>query len=299
MIDDLLSALVQLFPPRDNTIQISAADDNELTLLVADTMARIGFGIQKVTTDQGAALLTTDKRAEEQSDDSSHTKHLRIDIGQISIGRAYSTTKARSVLPSSPYKLYGTRAAINLDTTLFGANSAMASTQYVAPIGLDEPLPLLSLIAPDIVQSTANENSSLPELTSVNSARVEVNNLHFGESAFGSVLNDYLIKDDLIVIFPNDSLTLGSENKLIIRQFMEGFIEQLDLVNVIGCSNGPTDAEMGNEGLALGRGKRVTDELLSIGVPREKILDQGCWAPSAGGKYPGRGVVLELWRVKG
>jgi len=298
MVDDLLSAIVQLFPPPVSTIQISAANNNELTLLVADTMAQSGFGIQKVTTDQGASLLTTETQTEEQSGNQSPIKQIRIDIGQVSIGRSYSLTNDQTVQPSSPFKVFGSRAKIDLDATLFGAVPAMTITQYVAPIKLDEPLPLLSLITPEVVQSSASGNTGEPELTSINSAKVEVTNLHFGESAFDSVLDNHLLEDNLTVIFPNDSLTLGNENKLIIRQFMKRFVEQLDLVSVVGCSNGPTNAEIGNVGLALGRGERVTDELLSLGVPRENILDQGCWAPSAGGKYPGRGVVLELWREK-
>lgn len=298
MIDDLLSAIVQIFPPIDSTVQISADEDNELTLLVADTMAQTGFGIQKVTTDQGASLLTTDTLADEQSDNSSPTKHLRIDIGEISIGRTYRVSNNRAIQPSSPFKVYGSRARIDPGTTLFGTSSTKANTQYQAPIRLNEPLPLLSLITPEIVQSAADKNVNSLELTSTNSAKVEINNLRFGESTFGSVLNNHLILDDLTVFFPNDSLILGNENKLLIREFMAVFIEQLDMVSVVGCSNGPTAVEIGNVGLALGRGERVTNELLSLGVPRERILDQGCWAPSVADKYPGRGVVLELWREK-
>ena len=298
MVDDLLSALVQLFPPRNSTIQISADDDSELTLLVADTMAHAGFAIQKVTTDQGTSLLTTDTQTKERSDNNLPTKHLRIDIGQISIGRTYSVKNGQTILPSSPFNVYGSRAKIDLGTTLFGTNSAKTNTQYLAPIRLNEPLPLLSLITPDIVQSASNNEPGLPELTSTNSAKVEINNLRFGESTFDSVLSNHLILDELTVLFPNDSLILGNENKLLIREFMAKFIEQLDLVSVVGCSNGPTAVDIGNVGLALGRGERVTNELLSLGVPREKILDQGCWAPSVAGKYPGRGVVLELWREK-
>jgi len=299
MVDDLLSALMQIFPPKDSTIQISAADDNELTLLVANTMAHAGFGMQKVSTDQGASLLTTDKRIEERTNNNLATTDIRIDVGEVSIGRTYSLDNEQTVQPISPFKVYGSRAVIDLGTTLFAKLSARASTQYVAPIVLDERMPLLSLITPDIVQSAANENTNSPELTSINSAKVEVNNLHFGESTFDSVLSNHLLINELTVIFPNDSLTLGNENKLLIRQFMEDSINGLDLVSVIGCSNGPTTAAIGNIGLALGRGERVTDELLSLGFPRDKILDQGCWAPSSGGDYPGRGVVLELWREKG
>ena len=296
MIDDLLSAIVQIFPPIDSTVQISAEDDNELTLLVADTMAHAGFGIQKVTTDQGTSLLTTDTQAGKQSDNGSPTKHLRIDIGQVSIGRTYRVSNNRAIQPSSSFKVYGSRARIDPGKTLFGTSMVEANTEYQAPIRLNEPLPLLSLITPEIVQSATNESASSPELTSTNSAKVEINNLRYGESTFDSILSNHQMLDDLTVLFPNDSLILGQENKLLIREFMAVFIERMDLVSVVGCSNGPTAVEIGNVGLALGRGERVTNELLSLGVPRERILDQGCWAPSAADKYPGRGVVLELWR---
>jgi len=300
MVNDLLSAAVQILPPYATTIQISSSNDNDLTLLVADAMARAGYGIQTVTADQGLSLLSTDIRTEEQLDSRSPIKHLRIDIGQVSIGRAYSLTTDRTIQPNSPFQLYGSRAPIEQDKTLFGATSTMASTEYLASIKIDEqtPKPLISLVTPDVFKSAAGEISNTPESTSINSAKVEINNLHFGESIFGSMLNDHMTIDDLIVWFPDDSTLLRNENKLLIRRFMDVFIEQLDLVSVIGCSNGPTASDLGNAGLALGRGERVIDELLSFGIPRDKILDQGCWAPSAGDKYPGRAVVLELWREK-
>ncbi len=298
MVNDLLSAIVQILPPIHTTVQISASNDDDLTLLVAETMARSGYGIQKVTTDQGTSLLSTDLQIEKQTNNSSPINNVKIDIGQVSVGRSYSFNTDQTIQPSSPFKVYGSRAPIEQSRVLFGADSQMASTEYLAPTKLDEPLPLLSLIAPEIVQSAVAENPGLPEMTSINSAKVEVNNLHYGESTFSSVLEGHLPIDKLTVVFPNDSITMGNENKLLIRRFIEVFIEQLDLVSVIGCSNGPTASALGNAGLALGRGERVTEELLSLGIPREKILDQGCWAPRAGNNYPGRGVVLELWREK-
>jgi len=98
-------------------------------------------------------------------------------------------------------------------------------------------------------------------------------------------------------VFGNDSMVLGSTNKSLIDQFVDNEIREGDVVSLIGCSNGPTSLEIGNEGLALGRAQRVTEALTSRGVPRENVLDEGCWAPvSAQDRFPNRGVVMELWR---
>ena len=93
-------------------------------------------------------------------------------------------------------------------------------------------------------------------------------------------------------------MVLGSRNKSLIDQLVENVLGEEDIVSLVGCSNGPTALEIGNEGLALGRAKRVTEALLARGVSREKVLDEGCWAPvaEAEDRFPSRGVVLELWR---
>ena len=299
MTNDLLSALVQILPPQETIIQVSASEDDELTMTVADALTTTGFPLQKVMTDQGSHLLSTQMQTE-QNQAGSTTRKLHINIGTVSISRSYTQSAENTVQPNSAFTVYGSTAPIDVQATLFGAGttaSASFPTEYAASNANVGPLPNLSLVTPEVVQRVVDSTVGAPDPTAFNSAQVEVNNLFYSQSTFSSILEDREAIDDLTVIFPNDSLTLGPENKLLIREFMQDFIEQKDVISLIGCSNGPTALAMGNEGLALGRAERVTDELITLGVPREKILDEGCWAPQGNIKeLPGRGVVLELYR---
>ena len=299
MTNDLLSAVVQILPPQDTIIQVSASEHDELTLTVADALTTTGFPLQKVMADQGANLLSTEMQTE-QNQAGSTSRRPRITIGSLSVSRSYMHSAENAIQPNSAFKVYGSTAPINVQATLFGAGTAATTslpTEYAAPIGVPESIPNLSLITPEVVQRVIDSTVGAPDPTAFNSAQVEVNNLFYSQSTFSSMLDERESVKDLTVIFPNDSLTLGPENKLLIREFMKDFVEQKDVVSLIGCSNGPTALAMGNEGLALGRAERVTDELITLGVPREKILDEGCWAPQGNIKeLPGRGVVLKLFR---
>ena len=301
MINDLLSALNQVLEPINTTVQISSSVNTPLYQMVASAFALNGFGVQKVSTDQGPMLVSTDVDTQVPVS-GQRTSRLRIGVGPLSISRSYAHESNDEVVPVSPFRLYGTRAPIDVTSTLFGSiqpdNAAITATEYVAPIGSDEPLPLISLITPELVQQVVAETTGAPAATSLNSSKVEINNLYFSDSTFASILDDYEQQESLTVVFPNDSIVMGDENKLLVRRFVERFDESKDVISLIGCSNGPTASDLGNVGLALGRAERVTVELVDLGVPREKILDEGCWAPEGNVKeFPGRGVVMELWRT--
>lgn len=299
MVRDLISALQQILSPVDTTVQVSSSDSSSASKLVAKALARQGYGIQVVRHDQGSMLVSTtlDSLATATVPEA---QRLRIDIGPMSISRTYELIADETIQPASPFRLFGTRASIDIASTLFGtkglAGTNVSDTEYAAAISLDEPLPALSLITPDVVQGIVNRTTGSPALTSFNSSQVEVNNLFYSESTFSSILDEYDPVDELIVVFPDDSIVMGTENRLLIRNFAESFDENNDVLSVVGCSNGPTSSELGNVGLALGRANRVTTELVQIGVPRDKVLDEGCWAPNGGVQdFPGRGVVLERW----
>jgi len=300
MVRDLVSSLVQIMPPSTTTVQVSAMPPSSVYPLVVGAMAIKGYGIQKVSEDQGANFVTVDLDTT-VSDKPTSSYRMRIGVGAMSISRSYDLVADEAIQPASPFRLYGTRASIDIAATLFGANGisvdSASATEYVAPIALDEPLPTLSLITPEVVQGVVNQTVGSPGLTSFNSSKVEINNLFYSDTTFSSILDDYEPVDELTVIFPNDSIVMGNENKLLIRQFVERFSTDDEVLSVVGCSNGPTASELGNAGLALGRAERVTTELVQLGVPRDKVLDEGCWAPQGGVKdFPGRGVVMERWR---
>ena len=147
-------------------------------------------------------------------------------------------------------------------------------------------------------EAAGGSRTRSPSVAAVNSGRLEVANLFYDDGgAFGALRDSFETAERLTVIFPNDSMRLGAEGKRQIERFVEGYREESDMIGLIGCSNGPTALAIGNEGLALGRSRRVSEELLALGVPRDRLIDEGCWSPvGAGGRFPSRGVVVELLR---
>ena len=268
----------------------------------AAAFANAGYGIQRVSADQGSNFFSYD-RSEEATDSGETLVRFNTSIGAVDIGRDYTIPGVNVISPASPFRLSGTRIPVTVADEPSGRmriqNPEYSQASYVASLNLDgQAPPVISLITSDLVDRVASDSSPQSGLQAINTNQVEVNNLFYADqSNFTSILDDYEQVESQVVVFGDDSLVLGNTNKLLIAQMVEDRLEPGDIVSLVGCSNGPTALEIGNEGLALGRAERVTQALTSQGVPRDRILDEGCWAPvSAGDKFPSRGVVMELWR---
>ena len=124
----------------------------------------------------------------------------------------------------------------------------------------------------------------------------ERNVMDLGGSNFADLFADYADVVERILVFPNDSERLGTDNKSIVAEVAGRFDPESDVLSIVGCSLGPTSLPNGNERLALGRANRVKEELVEVGVPSERILDEGCWAGDSSERFPSRGVVLTLRR---
>ncbi len=111
-------------------------------------------------------------------------------------------------------------------------------------------------------------------------------------SAFEPILARYETVSRSVMVFGNDSLVMGADNKRDARQLARRFDPATDIVSLIGCSHGRTALDNGNETLALGRAARVKEELLLAGLAPELVLDEGCWAGTHFDKMPARGVVV-------
>ncbi len=167
----------------------------------------------------------------------------------------------------------------------------------------DEPTQDQDLITSNLVSSLAQANPapepSQAEVASVARERssVKANFYDTLVSHYDDVFTDYEDVDQSILVFPNDSLRLGDDNKLIIEQYVEAMNPETDLMSVIGCSHGNTEVSNGNSLLALGRANRVKEALLFSGLEHDKILEEGCWASETfDDVMPRRGVVLTLKR---
>ena len=301
MLDDLAAALAQLHTPRATTIQVTRGDD-ALTEAFVERLAAAGYGIQRVDADQGAHHLALERdRAEGEGGE--RLTRLALAVGVTDLERRYRVAKGRAV-PASALVVGGTRRPIRLDDEeRFGpaADATLARVDYLGTAPVLASTPLISLITDDVVAGVAREASGGaggPTLAAVNSSRVEVANLFYDDGgAFGALRDTFEPAERTVVVFPNDSMRLGQDGKRQIEDFIEAFREETDMIGLVGCSNGPTALEIGNEGLALGRSRRVAEELTSLGVARERVIDEGCWAPvNARDRFPSRGVVMEILR---
>lgn len=297
---DMLSVVTQIFDPFDTTLQVNNADTDPTLQHFIDKLVSSGYGIQRVSADQGAnyVSLTRSVNKPERVD----VVTFNVTIGAVEIERDYTIPSRNVVAPASKVRLSGTRVAVAVNDKASGrkqiTDPSLSQAEYFASLNLDTQAPVISLITPKLVRQVSARTADGPTLRTLNTSNVEVNNLfHGGESAFSSLLDDYNKIQRQIIVFGDDSLVLGETNKSLLDQFVESQYQRGDIISLVGCSNGPTSLEIGNEGLALGRAKRVTVALMTRGVEREQVLNEGCWAPvSAGDAFPNRGVVLELWR---
>lgn len=122
------------------------------------------------------------------------------------------------------------------------------------------------------------------------------NVLAIGHSNFASVTQDYDELKSTVLVFANNSLRLGLENKKTLGALAEQFDAQSDLFSLMGCSHGPSSRANGNEHLAISRANRVKEALILANVSAESILDEGCWAPMAQEGLPARGVIVRMLR---
>lgn len=301
MIQDLAGVVAQIYDPLTTTLQISATESDQTLNHFVAVLAQKGFGVQRVSADQGANLVSY-TRSQEKLNSRSNVD-FSVAVGAVSVARKYQLMDNNVVAPASTFKLSGTRAPVTINDTASSRlqikDRGLSKAQYVASLSLDEQAPVISLITPQIVNNIAAESANGTSLQALNSSKVEVNNLFYADqSTFSSLLDDYSKIYKYVVVFGNDSMVLGKRNKSLVDQLVESVFIEGDIVSLIGCSNGPTALEMGNEGLALGRARRVTEALMARGVPRDSILNEGCWAPvlEQQDRFPNRGVVLELWR---
>lgn len=296
MLEDVLSVMPQVLEPRTNSIQFGPTENDALNTKAARTLAKAGYGVQRVTADQGVNFFSI-----LQEETANGLTSMRVSVGDIEITRLYEK-RNKTVIPAGPFELAGTRVRIDPTLSKLGAGSKTDSiatnVEYTSIAPIDGGIPTISLLSDNIIQGVVSDATNAPGYKSINASRLEINNRFYDEAgAFATLLNQRERIAREIIIFPNDSMRLGEEGKRRITQLLRRFSERQDLINVVGCSNGHTNLKIGNEGLALGRAKRITEELLAMGVPSRSILDDACWSgDSDEERFPNRGVVVDVMR---
>ncbi len=329
MVRDLMAVVPQLLEPFNTTIQFNEVK-SEQVLPAVEELVKLGYGMQRVDADQGKYYLDIND-VTLAGDVANRETRLRVTLGDIELTRSYRIVNTReyvsnsastnsraqlvwrgdqTILPAGPMLLAGTRLPVKvrgfeLDQTAATSENeltlAPSSVQYTSAAPIEGGVPSIALITDDLIQQVAQNSFpgvGLPDL-SVDTFTLE-NMSHVFDEAFASLSDNYTRIRRETVIFPNDSQILGRPGKLVVKKIIGRYAENTDLVGIVGCSNGYTNLEIGNEGLALGRAKRIAEEFYAAGVSRNRVFNEGCWSPNAGTPgFPNRGVVIDLWRRKG
>lgn len=223
-----------------------------------------------------------------------------LSIGDVSVERAYDTVAGKTV-PVSELVVKGVEQRnVQLNDGIFEVPDSPFSTVAYQP--LDDSLVKKEYSSSgDVVKFEPKVVAALPAPdlqsgASVTGAAVKKNMYDDFISNYSDVFEEYEEIERATLIFPNDSLRIGDNNKAIIEQLAADMNPETDVLSVIGCSHGNTNIDNGNSLLALGRANRVKESFLFLGVEHDKVLEEGCWAPVLFNQMPKRGVVVSLKR---
>ena len=257
-------------------------------------LAKRGYKITEIGADDGNNVVKSQIRKIADKNGASQNLYI-LSIGDVSVERSYETL-ANKTMPISEQVVRGSdERPVALNDDIFEVpNSSYSKVSFKDVDAKDidgsaaeddfEPVTASSPVG------TGLWNVPKPNVVKRNIYETLVSN-------YNEVFSAYQDVEQIVLVFPNDSLLLGEENKGTIERFVDLMDPDTDVLSVIGCSHGNTSIENGNSLLALGRANRVKEAFLFSGVDHTKVLEEGCWAPETfGDVMPHRGVVLTLKR---
>jgi len=277
---DLVSALRQLqgLDPLSIRVSVNSKRSSHAEVLTKELM-RVGYDLTESSSPEQAELLTYAIKSVVEADGSVY--EFTLSIRDIRLSRQYRL-RDEKVEPASSFLVLGMSAdTIDMDATLFGDDDTMPR----------DNIELFELVA---------EAKKAPHAPKVPSRPTLLKNMfETGESNYGEFLQNYSDVRQIVLVFANDSVVMGSKNKKLVRDLINEQQEATDVFSVIGCSHGKTAVEGKNRGLALGRSLRVREELILSGINPARVLEEGCWdSQHSVDKMPHRGVVLTLKRLQ-
>lgn len=284
---NLIYALAQLteVQPRQTTVQILPAA-TQLGRAIGNHLDQAGYGLQRVGSDIGSNFVRY--QYQNTITESGPITRYSLSIGFVRAERNY-VRKNGAIFPDSEMLITGASEALikNNDSifanqnefhqfssdTLFDSNSGPEPIQLSAD---GEPMPAEKLKFSASVKRNIHDNDE--------------------QSNYLQVFEDYEDVRNVVLIFPNDKLNVGQNNKKVLRDIAVDYNPDTDIFSVIGCSHGATKIEGGNVALATGRANRVKEELIIAQIPYEQIFEEGCWGNVYHEAFPSRGVVVILKR---
>jgi len=267
---DLVSAMIQIrdLNPTTTTLQISSPE-TDFGKVLETAFERAGYGIQRVSADQGSHYLSYAIRAAQT--DAGVVNDYLIRVQGVEIRREYNTTET-GVYPSSLMFIRGTDADldIKLSDEIFAEQGGDES--YLSGVeGSDQA----SLDIGNIREIVSDSDTRIVEdrrtAQSLALARAK-DQLFEAERQYERDDLDAMSRYKRLVILFNDNRTLelGAVNKTAIRTLTTDY-RNGDVFEVTAC-----DDFDGQNAMAERRAVRIKEEFMGLGVPAEAVFRAPC-----------------------
>lgn len=280
---------------------LSDADTTSLSMRAPVQRAGFAAAFQKALREEGFAIaekqspsaLPISYNIESVTYDQGANERYIVNIGPLILKRDYQRD-SEGIYPVSEFEIENAldvenrRQPASIDSAVQTPPANDPFAELVEDTAASKTVEVMALPQPDVVAPGLPDNIESIERRNMYKTRV---------SAFGEFTRGYETLHKQVLVFPNDSLRITDEVVSSLATLSKQFREESDVFSVIGCSHGNTSLANGNALLAVGRSKRVKQFLIGQGVPANRILDEGCWAPvHFDEEMPRRGVLIELKR---
>ena len=290
---DLVSALMQIptFDSWSMTVQFSKPSSTYGASLLA-ALTDSGYGIQKVSADQGLNYISYRKSIIESR--SSNAITFGISLRGLSISRSYIYGKDVWI-PASPMKIKGVEPT---PVRLYDDLHFEQGNLHQFPSGV------VFYDGNDNVINSTETNTKFRRESYVDGSDDAGNrflvlgkaNLFSRQRTESKVDNGtYTPISHVTLTFPTENAEfLGDTNKEAIAKIIAMDTDGNHRYLIQGCSHGQSLLWDGTESIALARQQRVNQELLVSGIDSNSIREKGCFATANTSELPKNSVLLTL-----
>ena len=267
---NLVSTLVQIPSLQSGTATLQINDPKTpFGNAIVRALEDAGFGLQRVSADQGQNYVSYSKRVSET--EAGMVTDYNLSVGKVNLRREYSLV-GNLIYPSSLMTISGTDSLRNIELTdAIFAEQGGINDAFISGVQFDgEPDPTLAVKTVDVREY---DEIPLDKRTPQNIVFDQARHHYFEMQAKRAPppLDSFDKYRRTVLIFDDDSTqTMGDANKQAVRQLVSEFSDD-DIMMVKAC----LDAD-GQNDAAMNRAIRVEQELLGFGIPRESTFIAPC-----------------------
>jgi len=289
---DLVSVLTQLpgYETWSMTTQVSPATSEFGEALIV-AMRNAGYGLQRVTADQGRNYLEYRKNV--TLTDARTVTAFELEVRDVTLSRNYQWVGSRW-LPSSPVRIRGVEPTpVNVYSDLHGKEGI--TTKLVTGVQFIDSSDRVIASQSSITRISGDRDEQIEEQSVLDRGR---STTFTRQRALADTdTRTYRPVSAVTLRFPSKNPSvLGELNKRAIVSILKKMDATSDRFLIQGCSQ-QSLAWDGTEVLSLERQQRVNQELLVAGVDPKAIRESGCFQSDESVNLSKQSVRLTLQRA--